>query len=141
MLIFLDEEGRFEEVTYAQLFEEVKLYAAAFRKNGLRKGDLVCCMMNNRKEAVIGCLAAASMGAMWTGIQVYYGAKTAAKIANRMEPKFFLVPDGFFVEDIYVNLYEKIPIIVESAPSIEKVIIIPTRDETLSKGISHIRNR
>ncbi|GFS67813.1 transposable element Tcb1 transposase [Trichonephila clavipes] len=30
--------------------------------------------------------------------------------------------------------------VVQNAPSIEKVIIIPTRDETLSKGISHIRN-
>ncbi|GFS67812.1 acetoacetyl-CoA synthetase [Trichonephila clavipes] len=123
MLIFLDEEGRFEEITYAQLFEEVKLYAAAFRKNGLRNGDLVCCMMNNRKEAVIGCLAAASIGAMWTGIQVYYGAKTAAKIANRMEPKFFLAPDGFFVEDLYINLYEKIPIIVEKVRRLQNTDI------------------
>ncbi|GFY60485.1 acetoacetyl-CoA synthetase, partial [Trichonephila inaurata madagascariensis] len=136
----LDEEGRFEEITYAQLFEEVKLYAAAFRKSGLRKGDLVCCMMNNRKEAVFGCLAAASIGAMWTGIQVYYGAKAAAKIANRMEPKFFLASDGFFIENLDINIYESIPTIVENTPSIEKVIIIPTREETLSKGISHIRN-
>ncbi|GFS32066.1 hypothetical protein NPIL_171331, partial [Nephila pilipes] len=32
-------------------------------------------MINNRKEAVIGCLAAASIGAIWTGIQAFYGAK------------------------------------------------------------------
>ncbi|GFX05573.1 acetoacetyl-CoA synthetase [Trichonephila clavipes] len=97
-------------------------------------------MMNNRKEAVIGCLAAASIGAMWTGIQVYYGAKAAAKIANRMEPKFFFASDGFFIENLDINIYKSIPTIVENTPSIEKVILIPTRNETLSKGISHIRN-
>ncbi|GFT14728.1 acetoacetyl-CoA synthetase [Nephila pilipes] len=139
-LACLDEEGNFEEITYAQLFEEVKLYAAAFRKNGLRKGDTVCCMINNRKEAVIGCLAAASIGAIWTGIQAFYGAKSAAKIVNRLGPKFFLVCDGFEIENLDCRIIDKVPTIIENTPSIKKVIVVPTREETLSKGISHIRN-
>lgn len=38
-----DELGNEEKVTYAEMFEEVKLYAAAFRKNGLKIGDTVAC--------------------------------------------------------------------------------------------------
>ncbi|GFY40674.1 acetoacetyl-CoA synthetase, partial [Trichonephila inaurata madagascariensis] len=40
-LLCLDEEGNFEKVTFREMFEEVKLYAAAFRKHGLQKGDTV----------------------------------------------------------------------------------------------------
>lgn len=136
----LDEEGRFEEITYAQLFEEVKLYAAAFRKNGLKKGDRVCCMMNNRKEAVIGCLAAASIGALWTGIQAFSGAKAAAKIANRMEPKFLIVTDSSLLLNAELCILDRVPTIVENTPSLEKVIVIPLKEKTLIEGISHIRN-
>ncbi|PRD33642.1 UNVERIFIED_CONTAM: Acetoacetyl-CoA synthetase [Trichonephila clavipes] len=42
-LLCLDEEGNFEKVTFAKMFEEVKLYAAAFKKHGLKKGDTVAC--------------------------------------------------------------------------------------------------
>ncbi|GFQ80594.1 acetoacetyl-CoA synthetase, partial [Trichonephila clavata] len=40
-LLCLDEEGNFEKVTFAEMFQEVELYAAAFRKHGLQKGDTV----------------------------------------------------------------------------------------------------
>ncbi|GFT14729.1 acetoacetyl-CoA synthetase [Nephila pilipes] len=135
-----DEDGNLDEITYAQLYEEVKLYAAAFRRNGLEKGDRVCCMMNNRKEAIIGCLAAASIGAMWSGIQSSSGAKAAAKIANRMEPKFLIVSDSFLIHDLEINILDKVPTIVESSPTIEKVIVLPLIEKTLIEGISHIRN-
>ncbi|GBM53490.1 Acetoacetyl-CoA synthetase, partial [Araneus ventricosus] len=139
-LACLDEEDNFEELTHAQLYEEVKLYAAAFRKHGLKKGDVVAGFLNNRKDAVIGCLAAASIGAIWSGIQVYSGENSAIKIAQRMEPKFLISVDRFQVEGVEFPILEKLPVIVESTPCIEKVIIIPTRQETLSKDISNIRN-
>lgn len=41
--IILDELGNEDTVTFTEMFEEVKLYAAAFRKNGLKKGDTVAC--------------------------------------------------------------------------------------------------
>lgn len=42
---FPDEQGNEDTVTFAEMFEEVKLYAAAFRKNGLQKGDTVACKL------------------------------------------------------------------------------------------------
>ena len=42
-MVFSDEYGNEETVTFAEMFEEVKLYAAAFRKNGLKIGDRVAC--------------------------------------------------------------------------------------------------
>lgn len=42
-VIFVDELGNRETFTYAEVFEKVKLYAAAFRKLGLTIGDRVSC--------------------------------------------------------------------------------------------------
>ncbi|GFT27855.1 acetoacetyl-CoA synthetase, partial [Nephila pilipes] len=41
--IVTDEDMKEETITFAQMFEETRLYAAAFRKFGLKKGDIVVC--------------------------------------------------------------------------------------------------
>ncbi|XP_035225623.1 acetoacetyl-CoA synthetase-like, partial [Stegodyphus dumicola] len=74
-LICVDEDGQEERVTFAEMYEEVKLYAAAFKKGGLQKGDRVACYMSNRKEAIFAMLAATSMGALFGGPLPFYGAK------------------------------------------------------------------
>lgn len=43
ILLFPDEDGKEEQITYAKMYEEVKLYAAAFKKNGLKAGDRMAC--------------------------------------------------------------------------------------------------
>lgn len=43
VLYFADEEDNEEEVTYREMYVEVERYTAAFRKNGLQKGDRVAC--------------------------------------------------------------------------------------------------
>ncbi|GFY39229.1 acetoacetyl-CoA synthetase [Trichonephila inaurata madagascariensis] len=40
-VIVLDEDQNEDKVTFAELYEEVKLYAAAFRKHGVTIGDRV----------------------------------------------------------------------------------------------------
>nr|XP_042903857.1 acetoacetyl-CoA synthetase-like [Parasteatoda tepidariorum] len=139
-IMFADEHGNFETVTFAEMFEEVKLYAAAFRKNGLQKGDRVACYMSNLKEAVYAMLAAVSIGAIWGGPQPYYGARASAKIVERMEPKFLIAVDQHSESGDVFNMLKNLPTIVDSTPSLEKVIIVPTKKETLSKDLSNIRN-
>ncbi|GFT20642.1 hypothetical protein NPIL_511651, partial [Nephila pilipes] len=42
-IMWLDEEQNEDKVTFAELYEEVKQYAAAFRKHGVTVGDRVGC--------------------------------------------------------------------------------------------------
>ncbi|KFM66893.1 Acetoacetyl-CoA synthetase, partial [Stegodyphus mimosarum] len=139
-LIYIEENGYEEVVTFAQVFEEVKLYAAAFRKHGLQKGDRVACYMSNRKEALFTMLAATSIGAIFSGPQPYYGARASANIINKMEPKFLIIVDHHIDNGTDFNLLENTTVIANSCSTLEKIIVIPTREETLADGISHIRN-
>ncbi|GFT34380.1 acetoacetyl-CoA synthetase, partial [Nephila pilipes] len=57
------------------MYEETRLYAAAFRKFGLKKGDIVVCYMSNRKEAVFATQAVISIGGIWTAALPILGAQ------------------------------------------------------------------
>ncbi|KFM80143.1 Acetoacetyl-CoA synthetase, partial [Stegodyphus mimosarum] len=139
-LIYYDETGYEETVTFAELFEEVKLYSAAFRKHGLQIGDTVACYMSNRKEAIFAMLATTSIGAIWGGPTPYYGSRASTNIIRKMEAKFLITIDHHLDMGKDYNLMENIPTIANSCPLLEKIIIIPSRNETKTKGISHIRN-
>ncbi|GFY42993.1 acetoacetyl-CoA synthetase, partial [Trichonephila inaurata madagascariensis] len=52
-LVCLDELGNEDSVTFAQMHEEVRQYAAAFRKHGLGIGDRVACAPNATKVVVL----------------------------------------------------------------------------------------
>ncbi|GFY72428.1 acetoacetyl-CoA synthetase [Trichonephila inaurata madagascariensis] len=76
-IMWLDEEQNEDQVTFAELYEEVKLYAAAFRKHGLSVGDRVGCYMPLTKETIFAMLAATSIGAIWGGPLPYYGVQVS----------------------------------------------------------------
>ncbi|GFY60117.1 acetoacetyl-CoA synthetase [Trichonephila inaurata madagascariensis] len=137
-LICLDEFGNEETVTFAELFEEVKRFAAAFRKQGLKIGDRVGCYMSNRKEAIFSMLAATSIGAIWGGPLPFYGARAAKKILGQMEPKFVLTVDFFqeYGEQFYP--IKNLASITQDIPSLEKVIIVVTKEETSPKDIKSV---
>ncbi|GIY39596.1 acetoacetyl-CoA synthetase [Caerostris darwini] len=139
-LIYADELGNDETVTFAEMFNEVKLYVAAFRKHGLRVGDRVACYMSNRKEAIFAMLATTSIGAIWSGPLPYYGSRAATNIVNTMEPKFLIAVDHLQDNGHQFYPIENLSAIVDSTPCLEKVIIVPTREETISRDLSDIRN-
>ncbi|XP_055934403.1 acetoacetyl-CoA synthetase-like [Argiope bruennichi] len=137
-IICLDEHENEETITFAELYEQVKLYAAAFRKHGLEKGDRVGCYLSNRKEAVFAMLAATSIGAIWGGPLPYYGSRAASNILKMMDPKLVIAGDGFYnYGELYYQL-DNLSTIVESLPNLTKLIIVPTLKDTLSKDISNI---
>ncbi|CAL1289690.1 unnamed protein product [Larinioides sclopetarius] len=139
-LICVDEDGKELKVTFAQMYEEVRLYAAAFKKIGLQKGDRVACYMSNRREAIYSMLAVASMGAMFGGPLPFYGPKAVAAIMNIMKPKFLITVDIFQFNKREFNTLDSLPEIVNDQEFIEKVIIIPTREGSKLKDISSVNN-
>ncbi|PRD23334.1 UNVERIFIED_CONTAM: Acetoacetyl-CoA synthetase [Trichonephila clavipes] len=97
--------------------------------------------MSNRKEAIYAMLAATSIGAIWGGPQPFFGARAASNIVARLGAKFLIACDGYVDYGEEHSIMENLPFIAEHAPSLEKIIIVPTKKETLSKDISYIPNR
>ncbi|XP_055951434.1 acetoacetyl-CoA synthetase-like [Argiope bruennichi] len=132
-------EGK-ESMTYSQLFEASKLYASAFRKFGLKKGDVVACQMSNRKEAIIAMIAVISIGAIWAGVLSLLGSKAVLSRIRQIQPKVYFTIDRIPHERKHISMLEKIEEISEGLPSLTKVIIVPSNEDVRSKDISTIKN-
>ncbi|KAF8770339.1 Acetoacetyl-CoA synthetase like protein [Argiope bruennichi] len=134
------ENSKVERYTFSQMYELARLYAAAFRKFGLKKGDLVACYMSNRKEAYFAMYAVASIGAIWTGALPLLGSEAAVNRFKQVKPKVLLTVDRFLQEGEEIDMLSKVRDVVKDLPSLEKVLIIETKPESHTKDISTIKN-
>ncbi|PRD25622.1 UNVERIFIED_CONTAM: Acetoacetyl-CoA synthetase [Trichonephila clavipes] len=128
-----DELGNEDSVTFAQMHEEVRQYAAAFRKHGLGIGDRVACIMSNRKEAIFAMLAATSIGAIWSGPLPFHGVRAVANLITFVDPKIIFAVDHFQDEGEEYPLFDKIVSAAKSAPNATTVVVLPTQPDTLPR--------
>ncbi|KAG8183912.1 hypothetical protein JTE90_014302 [Oedothorax gibbosus] len=139
-LITAGEDKATGKVTYAEMYEHVKLYAAAFRKFGIKKGDIIVCFMSNREEAVYAMLAAVSIGAIWAGAIATFGVKAVINRFQQVSPRIMLTVDRLSYNREEEEMLDKVKEISKSLTSLEKVIIVPSKPESKFKDISGIRN-
>lgn len=139
-LIMTGEERETVSATYAEIYEQVKLYAAAFRKFGIKKGDIVACFMSNREEPIYAMLGAVSIGAIWAGALPLIGAEAVLNRFKQINPRILLTTDRFRNSGYEIKMLQKVKTIAEGLTSLEKVIIVPSKEESKLKDISGIRN-
>jgi len=87
------EEGTTEVVTYAQLLDLVKKYAAALRGLGVKKGDRVAVYMPTSIQSVAAMLACARIGAVHV---VIFAGFSAGAVADRLQisgARYMLIQD------------------------------------------------
>src|SRR5258706_8071275 len=60
------EDGSRRTLTYAELTEQVARARLGLKKAGVKRGDRVAAFLPNAAEAVVGVLAAARLGAIWS---------------------------------------------------------------------------
>jgi acetoacetyl-CoA synthetase len=65
-LVHRDADGVLQRLTHAGLRAEVAALAAALKARGIRSGDAVAGLLDNRPQAIIAALACASIGAMFS---------------------------------------------------------------------------
>jgi acetoacetyl-CoA synthetase len=94
-IIFDSERGRGGRLTYAQLAAEVARVAQGLRALGVRRGDRVAALLPNVPEAVIGLLAAASIGAIWSSCSPDFGARSVIDRFAQIEPTVLIACDGY----------------------------------------------
>ncbi|GBO08253.1 Acetoacetyl-CoA synthetase, partial [Araneus ventricosus] len=134
------EDYQYETYTFAQMYEQSKLYAAAFRKFGLKKGDIVACYMSNRKEAVFAMHAVTSIGAIWTGALPLLGSDAIVNRFKQVKPRVLLTVDRFVHDGEEIDMLSKVKTAVQGLPSVEKVLIVASKADSHSKDISGIKN-
>lgn len=94
-VIAATEDDVAETLTWGQLEQQVAAMAATLRELGVKAGDRVVGYLPNCTAAVVGFLAAASIGAIWSCCGTDYAAAAAASRLSQLEPAVLICADGY----------------------------------------------
>lgn len=123
-IIFRGESVVKRELSYRDLYEQVRRVAAGLRELGVKKGDRIAAFMPNMPEAIIAMLAASSIGAIWSSSSPDFGIKGVLDRFSQIEPKVIFAADGYYFKGKQFDSQEKLKGILEQLPSVEKVVIV-----------------
>ncbi len=116
------------ETTRGELRERVARVATGLRALGVGEGDRVAAYLPNVAETVIGLLATASLGAIWSSCAPEFGARSVIDRFAQIEPKVLLTIDGYRYAGRDVD---RVPILEElraGLPSVEHTVVLPYLD-------------
>jgi acetoacetyl-CoA synthetase len=123
-IIDIGEDGTESTVSWAELHRRVGALAATLRDLGVGQGDRVVGYLPNTSAAIIGLLAVASLGAIWSACGQDYAAKGAADRFGQLEPKVLFAADGYRHSGKVFDRRDETQDLLGRLPSVEAVITV-----------------
>jgi len=112
-------------LSFSELRAEVARVRAGLQALGVTKGDRVAAYMPNIPEAVIACLAAASLGAVWSSCAPEFGVKSVIDRFRPLAPKLLLTIDGYRYGRTTHDRRQAVEAIMAALPSVEHTVVVP----------------
>ena len=123
-LVFRGEDRVERRVSHRMLLERVSQAQQAFVAAGIEAGDRICAVLPNMPEAVIGMLAASSLGATWSSCSPDFGAQGIVDRFGQIEPTILIACDGYYYNGKTLPILDKIAEVKERIPSIERLLVV-----------------
>ncbi len=101
-------------ITYGELKVKVDLVARGLLATGVKKGDHIALLMDNRPEWLLICLAAAKLGAVLVPINIRYRLHELAYLLTHARPSVLILIDRFHQADFIEMLFGLDPILRSS---------------------------
>jgi acetoacetyl-CoA synthetase len=137
-LVSVLETGERRTLSYDELYRHTAALAARLRDAGVGPGDRVAGWLPNVPEAVVGMLATASLGAVWSSCSPDFGLAGALDRFGQIEPKVLLACDGYFYNGRRIDTTDRMQAIAARVPSIRLTLwtslidALPAGAETLN---------
>ena len=128
-LVFCGEDGARRELSWHQLRREVAACAAGLARAGVVPGDRVAAYLPNCPEAIIGMLAATSMGAVWSSCSPDFGVSGVVDRFGQVAPKVFIACNGYNYNNKRIDRLAVVDDIVRRIASIETTVIVEFLDD------------
>ena len=117
-ILWEGEDGTDRNITYGQLFDNVKKLANTLKSLGVQKGDRVTIYLPMIPELPISMLACARIGAIHTVVFSGFSSKSLTDRVEDSQSKIIITADGGFRKGKIINLKE---IVDDSASSVQFV--------------------
>ena len=119
------EDGTLRTTTYAELARAVAATAAGLRRLGVERGDRVAAYLPNAPETVIGFLATASIGAVWSSCAPEFGVSSVVDRFQQIEPKVLLAVEGYRYGGRWHDRREAVASIRGRLPTLQATVLVP----------------
>ncbi len=120
------EVGLTRTLTFAELSGEVAAASRALAAEGVGAGDVVAGWIPNVPEAVVGALAAAAIGAIWTSCSPDFGVDATCERFGQVAPRILFAAPGYVYGGKYFNCLPRLEQLKRALPSIKRVVLVPT---------------
>lgn len=123
--IFVSEDGARQELTWAELREDVARVRAGLVRLGVQRGDRVAGYLPNIPQALIAFLATASLGAVWSAGSPDFGVPSIIDRFKQIEPKVLIAVDGYHYNGKSYDRSAAVNEIAAGLPSLRATVWIP----------------
>jgi acetoacetyl-CoA synthetase len=114
--------------TWDELRAHTAAFAAGLRAAGVSEGDRVAAYLPNVPEAVVGLLASASIGAIWSSCSPDFGEAAVADRFSQIEPKVLLGVDGYRYGGKDFTRLDVVARLQRRLPTVERTVALPYLD-------------
>jgi acetoacetyl-CoA synthetase len=111
-------------LTSDQLRDAVARVRGGLRRLGVGQGDRVAAYLPNVPEALVGLLATASLGAIWSSCAPEFGVRSVIDRFGQIEPKVLLAIDGYRYGDREIERADEVAAIRAALPSLAAAVQI-----------------
>jgi acetoacetyl-CoA synthetase len=115
-----------EYISWKELRERVRRCANALKGADIKPGDRVAGFVGNHVNTVVAMLAAASIGAFWTGVSPDTGVHAVLERLKQIQPKILFADNGSLYNGKVHSSYAKVLEIVSELPDLELLVLLVT---------------
>jgi acetoacetyl-CoA synthetase len=123
-VLAVHEDDRTDALTWRELEAQVASVASALRAWGVRPGDRVAAVLPNVPEALVGLLAAASVGAVWSISSPDLSPAATLDRLRQLAPKVLIGSDGYVFAGRALDRSEHLAQVVAGLPGLERVVVV-----------------
>lgn len=127
-IVGLEEDGNRTEWSWARLTSLTAALAARLRGLGVEKGDVVAAVLPNIPEAIVGLLATASIGAVWSVCSPDFAEQAIIDRLSPLAPKVLLASGGYTFKGTRVDPRARVAAVAAAIPSAPVVEYIDDLD-------------
>jgi acetoacetyl-CoA synthetase len=113
------------DITFADLRRSVASTAGWLRRSGVRPGDRVAAYLPNTEHAVIGCLAAAAVGAVWACCSPDFGVEGTLGRLAQLQPTVLIAADGYHWNGKDIDRGEVVAQLRAGLPTLKDFVHVP----------------
>jgi acetoacetyl-CoA synthetase len=124
-ILFEREDGVRSRIRWGELRRSVWSLREGLKGVGVGVGDRVAAWLPNCPEAVIGFLATASLGAIWSSCSSDFGNTGVLDRFGQIGPKVLITADGYLYNGREYPKMEQVKKLKQSLPSVKTTVVVP----------------